>query len=191
MSYSADTFVADEQPTTAKWNKLWSNDASFNDGTGIADNAILQRHLSSNIVGVDEIATGAILLGYDTKTDANFTTSSTSSVQVTGLSVTVTIPSGSKIIEVIATAGDHFNASGTANYHVMSIWEGTVGSGTEIGSCQFNGSGVDSQACAVARAIYSPSAGSKTYNVSLRTNAGTAGLEFATTRPGIISVYAH
>lgn len=35
MAYSADTFVADEQPTTAKWNKLWSNDASFNDGTGI------------------------------------------------------------------------------------------------------------------------------------------------------------
>jgi hypothetical protein len=36
MSYSADSFSAGEQPTTAKWNKLWSNDASFNDGTGIA-----------------------------------------------------------------------------------------------------------------------------------------------------------
>jgi hypothetical protein len=34
MAYSADSFVADEQPTTAKWNKLWNNDASFNDGTG-------------------------------------------------------------------------------------------------------------------------------------------------------------
>lgn len=56
MAYSADTFVADEQPTTAKWNKLWSNDASFNDGTGIADNAILQRHLSDAIVGLSELA---------------------------------------------------------------------------------------------------------------------------------------
>lgn len=46
MSYSADTFVADEQPTTAKWNKLWSNDASFNDGTGIGDDAIIARHIS-------------------------------------------------------------------------------------------------------------------------------------------------
>ena len=55
MSYSADTFVADEQPTTAKWNKLWSNDASFNDGTGIADNAILNRHLSSQIVTPNEL----------------------------------------------------------------------------------------------------------------------------------------
>ena len=56
MAYSADTFVADEQPTTAKWNKLWSNDASFNDGTGIADNAILARHLSDAIVGLTELA---------------------------------------------------------------------------------------------------------------------------------------
>lgn len=36
MAYSAQTFVADEQPTTAKWNILWSNDASFNDGSGFA-----------------------------------------------------------------------------------------------------------------------------------------------------------
>lgn len=50
MSYSADTFVADEQPTTAKWNKLWSNDASFNDGTGIADDVILSRHINDGNV---------------------------------------------------------------------------------------------------------------------------------------------
>lgn len=35
MGYSADTFVADEVPTTSKMNKLWSNDASFNDGSGL------------------------------------------------------------------------------------------------------------------------------------------------------------
>lgn len=46
MAYSADTFVADEQPTTAKWNKLWANDAAFNDGTGIANAAITASHIS-------------------------------------------------------------------------------------------------------------------------------------------------
>lgn len=46
MAYSADTFVADEQPTTAKWNKLWSNDAAFNDGTGFADGALGSVHAS-------------------------------------------------------------------------------------------------------------------------------------------------
>lgn len=44
MAYSADSFVADEQPTTSKWNKLWSNDAAFNNGSGIGDNAIINRH---------------------------------------------------------------------------------------------------------------------------------------------------
>jgi hypothetical protein len=53
MAYSADTFVADEQPTTAKWNKLWSNDASFNDGTGIATGAIT----SAKISGIDKSLT--------------------------------------------------------------------------------------------------------------------------------------
>lgn len=46
MGYLADSFVADEIPTTSKWNKLWNNDASFNDGTGIADDAIIARHVS-------------------------------------------------------------------------------------------------------------------------------------------------
>lgn len=56
MAYSADTFVADEQPTTAKWNKLWTNDASFNDGSGIADDAILYRHIAANNVKSDNLA---------------------------------------------------------------------------------------------------------------------------------------
>jgi hypothetical protein len=46
MGYSADSFSAGEQPTTAKWNKLWSNDASFNDGTGIASLEIGSGHTS-------------------------------------------------------------------------------------------------------------------------------------------------
>ena len=45
MSYSPDVFVADEQPTTAKWNKLWSNDASFADGTGIGAGVITPEKL--------------------------------------------------------------------------------------------------------------------------------------------------
>lgn len=41
MAYSPDSFTALEIPTLAKMNKLWANDASFNDGTGIANNAIV------------------------------------------------------------------------------------------------------------------------------------------------------
>lgn len=48
MAYSADSFTALEVPTLAKMNKLWSNDASFNDGTGIADDKIIARHILDN-----------------------------------------------------------------------------------------------------------------------------------------------
>ena len=40
MGYTAWSVVYGEQPSAAKWNILGTNDASFNDGTGIADDAI-------------------------------------------------------------------------------------------------------------------------------------------------------
>lgn len=49
MAYSADTFSALEQPTLAKWNKLWANDASFNDGTGIGAAAVVSESLKCTI----------------------------------------------------------------------------------------------------------------------------------------------
>jgi hypothetical protein len=40
MAYQEWSVVYGEQPTAAKWNILGTNDASFNDGTGIGNNAI-------------------------------------------------------------------------------------------------------------------------------------------------------
>lgn len=37
MSYTSWSVVFGEQPSAAKWNQLGSNDASFNNGTGIAN----------------------------------------------------------------------------------------------------------------------------------------------------------
>lgn len=45
MAYSSWSVVLNEQPSAAKWNILGTNDASFNDGTGIANAAILPNHL--------------------------------------------------------------------------------------------------------------------------------------------------
>ena len=48
MAYQAWSVVYGEQPTAAKWNILGTNDASFNDGTGIADDAIkVATHLDN------------------------------------------------------------------------------------------------------------------------------------------------
>lgn len=48
--YTAITFVANEQPTTAKWNLIGSNDASFNNGNGFEDGIIVNRHLATGAV---------------------------------------------------------------------------------------------------------------------------------------------
>lgn len=45
MGYTASSFSAGQQPTTAQWNVLWANDASFNDGTGIGVGAITPEKL--------------------------------------------------------------------------------------------------------------------------------------------------
>lgn len=44
MAYAAWSVSFGEQPSASKWNILGTNDASFNDGTGIADAAIKPNH---------------------------------------------------------------------------------------------------------------------------------------------------
>lgn len=53
--YTAITFVANEQPTTAKWNLIGSNDSSFNLGTGLEDAVILNRHLALANIAANKI----------------------------------------------------------------------------------------------------------------------------------------
>lgn len=45
MAYQSWSVVFGEQPSAAKWNILGTNDASFNDGTGIGDSAITPAKL--------------------------------------------------------------------------------------------------------------------------------------------------
>lgn len=45
MAYTSWSVVFGEQPSAAKWNILGTNDASFNDGTGIAVSAITPEKL--------------------------------------------------------------------------------------------------------------------------------------------------
>ena len=47
MAYTSWSVVFEEQPSVAKWNILGTNDASFNDGTGIGDGAITPEKLLS------------------------------------------------------------------------------------------------------------------------------------------------
>jgi hypothetical protein len=49
MAYAAWSVTFGEQPTASKWNILGTNDASFNDGTGIAAGAIVGTHFDANV----------------------------------------------------------------------------------------------------------------------------------------------
>lgn len=46
--YTAITFVASEQPTTAKWNLIGSNFASLVNGNGFDDDFIIKRHIADD-----------------------------------------------------------------------------------------------------------------------------------------------
>ncbi len=47
MAYTSWSVVYGEQPSAAKWNILGTNDASFNDGTGIANMALSTTSISN------------------------------------------------------------------------------------------------------------------------------------------------
>jgi len=125
-------------------------------------------------------------LGYAQITSM-FSTSSTSFVQVTGLTTTVTVPSGGRKVKITAFSKSMYNTSSGA-YSEMSIWDGTVGSGTQISDCTLLTAAANQEVPNSCIAVVTPSAGSKTYNVGLKASAGTAAITAATTNPAFILV---
>lgn len=130
------------------------------------------------------LATGAIKLGYAQIT-ASFT-GSTTLAQITGLSLTVTVPAGGRSIEITVYARDIFNA--TASYDTVSIWDGTVGTGTQLQSGQFYKAAGFAAGSVYVSAVVTPAAGSKTYNVGFQAGAGAPVFEAAATYPAYILV---
>lgn len=149
------------------------------DGSKIADASIPAAKL----------ATGAITLGYAQIT-STFSSASASPVQVTGLSTTVTIPTGGRRVKITVFARDQFNNT-NGQYCSLTIWDGTVGSGTILATnlVQFP---TAAPAPAIVMAVHTPSAGSKTYNVGISSpgSSGTASLEAAAAAPAFILVEA-
>lgn len=111
MAYSADSFTALEVPTLAKMNKLWSNDASFNDGTGIANNAILTRHILTSNVTTPKVKLSTIDYE-DAGAASNFSVTATTMTDVSGISTTYT--SGATAERLILFM--QFMATSTSSY---------------------------------------------------------------------------
>jgi hypothetical protein len=139
----------------------------------LADDAgIGAAKIATNGVAASNLATSAIRLGYIDV--ATFNTASTSPVQVTGLSLTVTVPAGGRSLE-ITVQGQRLSNTTTDNVQ-LSIWDGAVGSGTRIGGTLLYVPVANGSVPAYVSCVVTPSAGSKTYNVGLQTSSGTASL---------------
>lgn len=142
--------------------------------------------IGTGAVSAAALATNAIALGYAQIT-ANFSTASTTVVQVTGLTTTVTIPAGGRKVKITAFTAALYNST-AANATQMTIWDGVVGSGTQL-SRTTGIEGGSSSSGGIAVAIVTPAAGSKTYNVGLiAVTSGTATVEAAATYPAFILV---
>lgn len=151
----------------------------------LADSAVTTAKLADGSVTAAKITNTAITLGYTAKT-SNYTLSSsqTTPTQVTDLTVTVTIPTGSRKIKITAYSGAVQPAAGVA---VLSIWDGTVNSGTQLTSA--NCSTTNMAVSAVA--VVTPASGSKTYNVGV-SNSGLNNVVVgaSATQPSFILVEA-
>ena len=152
----------------------------------IADGTIVTTDISTNGVGASNIATNALTLGY-TEITSNFNTTSVTPVQVTGLTVNVTVPAGGRRLKITAYAPGLYVNSPTAPA-TMSIWQGTVGSGVQKTRTFGPGANGGSASGATAIASYVLAAGSYTFNVGVAAGAGTATVEAAATYPAFILV---
>lgn len=141
MSYSSWSVVYGEQPSAAKWNILGTNDASFNDGTGIADGVVASEKLNATIAckayrsaafnitgagGVEKIPLDAesFDLGSDwDTTNGRFVTPVTGYYQVNAtIRATSVNANGVLVVEIDVDGGAvAFNSSpGTVNLQSMS-----------------------------------------------------------------------
>jgi hypothetical protein len=138
-------------------------------------------NLPNNSVNAAALASGAIKLGY-TQVTANVTASggATPTAMSTPLTSTVTVPDGRSVRVTFYCT----QASGGSSPN-FQIWDGPVGSGTQIGQAN-----ISSASYINCQTIVSPAAGTKTYNVGCQSGSGTATAFASATAPAYILVEA-
>lgn len=127
------------------------------------------------------------ILGYRQSMASDFNTASGTAVQITGLSCPVIVPTGRKI-EITFGGFEQYNAT-TGDSVLSSIWDGTVGSGTQLNSGGFTSSTANYVSPLVVTAVTTPATASKTYNAGLQqATGGTAHLASSSIAPSYIIV---
>ena len=158
--------------------------------TAIGTNGIVSTNLATNSVTAPKLATNAILLNKLVYTTPQVGFSGTSVTQMTGMTLAVTIPAGGRDVEVSVLIPDMSNTTGATNIWV-SIWDGTVGSGTQLQEVVTTPAGSAFRSSLYAYAILSaPAAGAKTFNIGWRVQANSVSTNLSATVPAIIKATA-
>lgn len=185
---SADTITGYTTSNAGTIYGVGVSGGQISSGSYLANGIVSSTQIATNGVAASNLATSAITLGYAQIT-SNFTTTSTSYVQVTGLSASVTIPSGGRRIK-ITVFSETISLSAGPDGVQLSLWDGTVGSGTQISQQTYTIAGTNYNLPVLMMASVTPSAGSKTYNVGMLVQTGTGSLGAASTAPAFILVEA-
>lgn len=143
-----------------------------------------------NSIGATSLSTSAITLGYAQITGNVTLTAPTSDTLITGLTLAVTIPTGGRRVKITAYTPALFSSNPNAST-TLSVWDGAVGTGTQLQSfTHSSGTVASDQLTANLIAVVTPSAGSKTYNLGMKTTAGNAVCVASNTAPAFILVEA-
>lgn len=110
MAYASWSVVFGEQPSAAKWNILGTNDASFNDGTGIGNATIT----------ANKLATGAA----NATVATSETTTSTSYTDLTTTTDTVTVTVGANGLALVCLYTQFSHSVNTGTVYVSFVGSG-------------------------------------------------------------------
>lgn len=144
--------------------------------------------LATNAVQANQLSASAITLGY-AQIVADFTSTTAGSyTDVTGLTTTVTIPSGSRRIE-IGVGGNYMTSTTAATFVELSAFDVTAS--VQVGETGYTVPTASYGGNPYFFATHTPSSGSRTYKVQFKTNAaGTFKLAASATIPAFILVKA-
>lgn len=99
--YTPWAVTAGEIPTTAYWNLLGSNDASFNTGNGFNDGILINRHFSNGAIQNKNLAVGAVGVAINT-TAGEVTYTNSTWVAVSGSAITITTTQVNQTVTVFS-----------------------------------------------------------------------------------------
>ncbi len=152
MGYTAWSVIFGEQPSASKWNILGTNDSGFRDGSNFA--------LGDNVIPGNALTTTAIKLGSTVSTSLSQAGFS-AQTDITGMSVTVTVPAGGRSLLILGQVVGSFSVAG--DEFRVAINEGA----TILNANQKISAGAGkSDTFFVFHDVNAPSAGSHTYKLT-------------------------